>query len=151
MRTTLTVSKLKIQNSKFKVESFGPVLLLRSSEGLGIEGEGSVAFRVPSPKSSKFKVRSSTFKVLLFSATLFLAAAASSPAWSPAKAPLMTRWASQVSPTNALPEYPRPQLVRPDWLNLNGLWDYAITPQSADKPASYAGKILVPFPVESAL
>lgn len=88
---------------------------------------------------------------LLISAGLFLAVAAASRAWTAAKAPLMTRWADQVSPTNALPQYPRPQLVRADWLNLNGLWDYAITPGSADKPASYPGKILVPFPVESAL
>jgi len=71
--------------------------------------------------------------------------------WHPAKAPLMTRWAAEVSPTNALPDYPRPQLVRPDWLNLNGLWDYAITPDSAAKPPPFEGKILVPFPVESAL
>ena len=63
----------------------------------------------------------------------------------------MTRWAAEVNPTNALPEYPRPQFVRSDWLNLNGLWDYAITPDSAQKPPSFAGKILVPFPVESAL
>ncbi|MGH7940148.1 MAG: sugar-binding domain-containing protein [Limisphaerales bacterium] len=71
--------------------------------------------------------------------------------WRPAKAPLMTRWAADVNPTNALPEYPRPQLVRPDWKNLNGLWDYAITPDSATQPVSFGGKILVPFPVESAL
>ncbi len=71
--------------------------------------------------------------------------------WHQAKAPLMTRWAAEVGPTNALPEYPRPQLVRADWQNLNGLWDYAITPDSLDKPPGYAGKILVPFPVESAL
>jgi hypothetical protein len=63
----------------------------------------------------------------------------------------MTRWAAVVSPTNALPEYPRPQLVRADWLNLNGVWTYAITPLSGDKPASFEGPILVPFPVESAL
>jgi len=73
------------------------------------------------------------------------------PSWQPAAAPLMTRWAAQVSPTNALPEYPRPQLVRPDWLNLNGLWDYAITPSSTEKPPAFEGRILVPFPVESAL
>ena len=73
------------------------------------------------------------------------------PSWQPAAAPLMTRWAAQVSPTNALPEYPRPQLVRPDWLNLNGLWDYAITPSSMVKPPAFEGRILVPFPVESAL
>lgn len=71
--------------------------------------------------------------------------------WHPAKAPLMTRWASDVSPTNVLPDYPRPQLVRSDWLNLNGLWDYAITPDSVDNCTAFSGKILVPFPVESAL
>ncbi|HEX5222047.1 MAG TPA: glycoside hydrolase family 2 TIM barrel-domain containing protein, partial [Verrucomicrobiae bacterium] len=42
----------------------------------------------------------------------------------------MTRWAAEVNPTNALPEYPRPQMVRNEWLNLNGLWNYAITPIS---------------------
>jgi hypothetical protein len=46
--------------------------------------------------------------------------------WHPGKAPLMTRWAKEVSATNALPEYPRPQLVRAEWQNLNGLWDYGI-------------------------
>lgn len=71
--------------------------------------------------------------------------------WQPAKGSLMTRWAAQVNPTNALPEYPRPQLVRKDWLNLNGLWNYAITPATNLVPASFEGQILVPFPVESAL
>jgi len=42
--------------------------------------------------------------------------------WAPAKGPVMTRWAKDVSPANAHPEYPRPQLVRAGWLNLNGLW-----------------------------
>jgi hypothetical protein len=71
--------------------------------------------------------------------------------WQMGRAPLMTRWAAQVNPTNALPEYPRPQLVRRDWLNLNGLWDYAIAAAAAGAPTQYEGKILVPFPVESAL
>ena len=71
--------------------------------------------------------------------------------WHSAKAPLMTRWAADVGPSNALPDYPRPQLVRPDWLNLNGLWDYAILPDSTNMPPPFDGKILVPFPVESAL
>lgn len=72
-------------------------------------------------------------------------------AWQPASAPLVTRWARDVSPTNVLPEYPRPRLVRERWLNLNGLWDHAITPHRDTPPAVYAGKILVPFPLESAL
>jgi hypothetical protein len=63
----------------------------------------------------------------------------------------MTEWAAQVSPTNAWPEYPRPQMVRPDWQNLNGLWDFAILPAEAGPPKEYEGKILVPYPVESAL
>ena len=71
--------------------------------------------------------------------------------WKPAKGQLMTRWAKDVSPDNVLPEYPRPQMVRKDWQNLNGLWDYAIRPKDEPKPEKWDGKILVPFPVESAL
>jgi hypothetical protein len=72
-------------------------------------------------------------------------------AWKPADGPLMTKWAKEVSPENAHPEYPRPQMARKDWLNLNGLWDYAIRPKDATKPDSFDGQILVPFPIESAL
>lgn len=71
--------------------------------------------------------------------------------WKPAQGPLMTRWAKDVSPLNVLPEYPRPQMVRKDWLNLNGLWDYTIRPETEATPSAYEGKIMVPFPVESAL
>ncbi len=64
----------------------------------------------------------------------------------------MTRWAKDVSPGRAvLPEYPRPQMVRQSWLNLNGLWDYAITPKEAVAPGKYQGKILVPFPPQAVL
>ena len=56
----------------------------------------------------------------------------------------MTRWAKNVSPTNALPEYPRPQMVRKDWLNLNGLWDIKLGDGTETR-------ILVPFAIESAL
>ena len=63
----------------------------------------------------------------------------------------MTRWAADVNPTNALPDYPRPQMVRADWLNLNGVWNYAITAPNVPDVAAYDGIILVPFPVESAL
>jgi Glycosyl hydrolases family 2, sugar binding domain len=64
---------------------------------------------------------------------------------------LQTPWAADVTPPNVLPEYPRPQMVRADWLNLNGLWDYAITADAAKPPPVYDGKILVPYPVESEL
>ena len=71
--------------------------------------------------------------------------------WQAEQAPLMTRWAVEVSPENALPEYPRPQLVREEWLNLNGLWEYALRPQDEAQPDAFDGNILVPYPVESAL
>jgi hypothetical protein len=71
--------------------------------------------------------------------------------WKPADGPLMTRWAKEVSPEKVHPEYPRPQMVRDNWLNLNGLWDYAIRAKDAAKPDSFDGQILVPFPIESAL
>jgi Glycosyl hydrolases family 2/Glycosyl hydrolases family 2, sugar binding domain/Glycosyl hydrolases family 2, TIM barrel domain len=72
-------------------------------------------------------------------------------AWQPAKASLMTRWATDVSATNSHPEYPRPQLTRPDWQNLNGLWEYSVRPMESGPPEKYDGEILVPFPLESAL
>ena len=63
----------------------------------------------------------------------------------------MTRWAADVNPTNVWPDYPRPQLARPDWLSLNGLWDYTLTPTATVERPPFAGKILVPYPLESAL
>jgi hypothetical protein len=71
--------------------------------------------------------------------------------WQPKQAPLMTRWAKNVTADNVLPEYPRPQLVREHWLNLNGVWQYALTDKDAAKPETWDGEILVPFPIESAL
>ncbi|MBP8260711.1 MAG: glycoside hydrolase family 127 protein [Verrucomicrobia bacterium] len=139
--------------------------------------------------------------------SLAIAGASAAQEWPPVRAPLMTRWAGDVSPAQPHPEYPRPQLERAEWLNLNGLWDYSIedvtgTPRGAVKdkvpnagsgdpaytgtvagdggrvpsrggisdtaspaknpsaaravaglqpPSQYQGKILVPFPIESAL
>src|ERR1019366_8024689 len=71
--------------------------------------------------------------------------------WKAADSPLTTQWTSKVTPSNAWREYPRPQLQRANWTNLNGLWDYAIQPKEADRPAKYDGEILAPYPVESAL
>ena len=71
--------------------------------------------------------------------------------WEPVSGRIMTRWAAEVGPDAALSEYPRPQMVRERWLNLNGLWDYAITAKEAGRPDDWDGQILVPFAVESAL
>src|SRR5262245_28266546 len=76
---------------------------------------------------------------------------ASAADWAPAKGPLMTRWAKDVSPHDVHHEYPRPQLQRGDATNLNGLWDYAVRPAAEKQPDKWDGQILVPFPIESAL
>ena len=64
---------------------------------------------------------------------------------------LKTNWTDQVNPANPLPEYPRPQLVRNSWQNLNGQWDYAILPKGTAPEGAFQGKITVPFAVESLL
>jgi hypothetical protein len=92
-----------------------------------------------------------TIPVLLSISALFAVASVSGASWRPAEGPLATRWSAAVDPTRVLPEYPRPQLVRDNWLNLNGLWDFAIAPRTATPPDTVWRKILVPFPVESAL
>lgn len=72
-------------------------------------------------------------------------------AWELVDCSLQTPWTKDVSPTAVLPEYPRPQMVREDWINLNGLWDYSIRPQGESQPQQWDGEILVPFPIESSL
>jgi beta-galactosidase/beta-glucuronidase len=71
--------------------------------------------------------------------------------WQIAGEKIRTTWAEQINPLSPLPEYPRPQLVRALWKNLNGLWEYAITPSGESLPKTFQGKILVPFAPESAL
>lgn len=64
---------------------------------------------------------------------------------------ITTKWADEVDVTNVRGEYPRPTMVRGEWKNLNGEWDYAIRPRGEQAPASMDGKIIVPFCPESAL
>lgn len=95
-------------------------------------------------------------KRMMTSAGLFflLMNAVAQSNWKIAGDKITTQWAADVNPANVLPEYPRPQMQRDNkWINLNGLWDYAIIPLSAGKtkPAIFQGNILVPFAVESAL
>ncbi len=93
----------------------------------------------------RYKIITSIAAILAVAGTL------SAQQWAPAGDRIKTKWAEEVSPTNAHPEYPRPQMVRSEWQSLNGLWDYAITPKSEPRPAKFDGKILVPFAVESSL
>jgi len=73
--------------------------------------------------------------------------------WKPIEGDLFTRWTSQVTPEFPFPEYPRPQMVRNEWHNLNGLWKYTITTKNTPKEeiTEWEGEILVPYPIESAL
>lgn len=71
--------------------------------------------------------------------------------WKVPASSMMTKWGKEVTPNNAWQEYPRPQLMREAWQNLNGLWDLALTKKTQPQPKRFSEKILVPFCVESAL
>jgi beta-galactosidase/beta-glucuronidase len=86
-----------------------------------------------------------------FAFAVFSRQAGAQQAYHMQPVPIQSRWAKEVSPANALKEYPRPQMERGNWQNLNGLWDYAITAKDAAAPVQFDGQILVPFPLESAL
>jgi hypothetical protein len=91
----------------------------------------------------------------LATALPLIAGAASAGAdqpWIP-EAPLVTRWAVGVQPDRVHAEYPRPQLVREEWLNLNGWWELAVARADENPPVGRAldRRILVPFPVGSVL
>lgn len=70
------------------------------------------------------------------------------------KGPLDTPWTEKVG-TNPWPEYPRPQLARSDWTNLNGVWQYQnATADELSAPPfgeDLTRSVLVPFCLESAL
>src|SRR5277367_434974 len=80
-------------------------------------------------------------------------AAVKADAWQMKQAPLMTQWAALVDTNHPLPEYPRPQLVRSNWMNLNGIWQFQ--PGATNDPVptnqTLSSQILVPYPMESAI
>ena len=84
-------------------------------------------------------------QIILIGFLLIFSGIGFSQDWKIAGNKISTPWAEKVDPLNPLPEYPRPQMVRPEWKNLNGLWDYAIAPADEAMPKTFQGKILVPF------
>ncbi|TVT53771.1 glycoside hydrolase family 2 [Amycolatopsis rhizosphaerae] len=93
------------------------------------------------------------FVVALLGFAVPAAHAGDTPQWHRLTPPLSTPWTADVSPSNALPEYPRPQLTRQKWQNLNGVWEFAKAGPGDAAPVGRAlpERILVPYPVESAL
>ena len=89
-------------------------------------------------------------KIIVSILALSMTVAAFAQNWAPVGENIKSPWAEEINPAAPLPEYPRPQMVRADWINLNGLWNYAITEASAETFTS-EGQILVPFAVESSL
>lgn len=90
-------------------------------------------------------------KQILVITSLLFGLYGSAQEWKIAGDKIRTPWSEKVDPNLPHPEYPRPQMKRDSWINLNGSWDYAIRYVDEPKPEKYMGKILVPFAVESAL
>ncbi|KAA5825153.1 glycoside hydrolase family 2 [Algibacter amylolyticus] len=86
-----------------------------------------------------------TILVLIFSAFTF------AQNWQPTGDKIKSTWAEKVTPDNVWDEYPRPQMERTQWQNLNGLWEYAITSNSIVTPKKWEQNILVPFALETPL
>lgn len=95
-------------------------------------------------------------RYLLIAFAIFLqlnATKAQDSSWKIVGGKISSPWAEKVNPENVLQEYPRPQMIRENWQNLNGLWEYTVQPkaQQEEIPVQFEGKILVPFAIESAL
>ncbi|QKX54330.1 uncharacterized protein TRUGW13939_01416 [Talaromyces rugulosus] len=95
--------------------------------------------------------------ILLLLATRAVASNAGSgnSSYAVQKPPLTTKW-TYTAGTNPWPEYPRPQLERSEWKNLNGIWRYesASDLAAANNPpfnSTLSHEVLVPSCLESAL
>ena len=75
--------------------------------------------------------------IRLISAAMLLAATSVASAYQPAGDKIRTKWAETVTPENVWQEYPRPIMERQEWKNLNGLWQYAITPVNSKTPVDW--------------
>ena len=89
------------------------------------------------------------FAILLFSCSYSVEAQQNQ--WKKVPGRISSEWADKIDPAKPLAEYPRPQMVRNAWQNLNGLWNYSVTPRTASNSGNFMGAILVPFAIESSL
>ena len=101
----------------------------------------------------KNKIFPSVFLTVIISIISTMMFSGTALAYTMKQAPIMTQWASQIDINNPLPEYPRPQLARTDWQNLNGVWQFQSGAANDTVPVgkTLSGDILVPYPVESAI
>ena len=98
-------------------------------------------------------MRKRIWLVTLTAFLLFNLSNAQDKTWKPIEGKITSQWGATINPENVLPEYPRPQMIRENWQNLNGLWNYTIQPKAENNniPIATDGSILVPFAIESAL
>ncbi len=90
-------------------------------------------------------------RIITLAVLLLVGLGAHTSNYAPIKDKILSEWAEKVTPENVWQEYPRPQMVRGQWQNLNGLWDYAITLNKIPEPEKWEKNILVPFAIESPL
>ena len=90
-------------------------------------------------------------KTIILVVALCLSVGVAFAQWQPVGDRIKTVWAEKIDPKCPLPEYPRPLLERGEWMNLNGLWSYAVVPCGSAMPAQADGQILVPYAIESSL
>jgi hypothetical protein len=102
-------------------------------------------------KTTMLKIRRIACLTLFY--VIALVTVGTCQAWQMKQAPLMTPWSALVNTNAPLPEYPRPQMVRSNWMNLNGIWQFEPTVTNSAVPVgqTLTNQILVPYPMESAI
>ena len=95
--------------------------------------------------------RSHTLPFLTLLPILLIFSSCTFAEWKAVDNAMLTQWGEKVRPNNVWREYPRPQMKREKWTNLNGLWSYAITKKEDAQPKQWSKQILVPFALETPL
>jgi len=118
------------------------------AEGLGVKRQG---FRPL--VASGVGLLGALLVLVLWGSIPGFAQTSAEPRYEKKESPLDTPWTAEVGPDNALPEYPRPQMERDRWENLNGVWQFAAADEGDAAPVGQelGERVLVPYPIESAL